>query len=59
MTKILCTEQFALIEASFVIVRMLQEFQDIEQRDEKPWQEAYTLVVCSHNGVQVSLKCAK
>ncbi|EMR86435.1 putative cytochrome p450 alkane hydroxylase protein [Botrytis cinerea BcDW1] len=57
--RICLGQQFALIEASFVIVRMLQEFQDIEQRDEKPWQEAYTLVVCSHNGVQVSLKCAK
>ncbi|KAM0157982.1 hypothetical protein ACHAQE_005769 [Botrytis cinerea] len=57
--RICLGQQFALIEASFVIVRMLQEFQEIEQRDEKPWQEAYTLVVCSHNGVQVSLKCAK
>ncbi|KAF7894223.1 hypothetical protein EAF00_007737 [Botryotinia globosa] len=35
--RICLGQQFALIEASFVIVRMLQEFEEIEPRDEKPW----------------------
>lgn len=52
-------EQFALTEASFVVVRMLQEFEKIQPSDEEPWREAYTLVVCSYNGTKVSLKCAR
>jgi hypothetical protein len=48
-------EQFALTEASYVTVRLLQEFASIESRDSDPWMESYTLVVCSKNGTQVSL----
>ncbi|PQE05941.1 cytochrome P450 alkane hydroxylase protein [Rutstroemia sp. NJR-2017a BBW] len=53
--RICLGQQFALTEASFVIVRMLQEFSKIEPRDDEEWKEAYTLVVCSQNGTQVSL----
>jgi len=51
-----CTEQFALTEAYYVTVRLLQEFEKMEPRDKEPWMEAYTLVVCSKNGTMVSLK---
>ncbi|ESZ90276.1 hypothetical protein SBOR_9345 [Sclerotinia borealis F-4128] len=57
--RICLGQQFAPTEASFVIVRMLQEFEKIEQRDERPWMEAYTLVVCSYNGTRVSLTSAR
>jgi hypothetical protein len=48
-------EQFALTEASYLTVRMLQKFERIELRDERPWTEFYTLVACSKNGTLVSL----
>lgn len=50
-------QQYALTEASFVTVRMLQEFAAIESRDPNGgvWQESLTLTVCSANGVQVGL----
>jgi len=48
-------EQFALSEASFVIARMLQCFEAIETNDDKEWVESYSLVMCSKNGVKVSL----
>lgn len=49
------TEQFALSEASFVIARMLQCFEAISTDDTEPWVESYSLVMCSKNGVKVSL----
>ncbi|KAF2812906.1 cytochrome P450 [Mytilinidion resinicola] len=57
--RICLGQQFALTEASFVVVRLLQEFAGIEARDEEPWMELYTLVVCSKNGVQVGLARAE
>ncbi|KAF2493894.1 cytochrome P450 alkane hydroxylase-like protein [Lophium mytilinum] len=57
--RICLGQQFALTEASFVVVRLLQEFAGIEARDEEPWMELSTLVVCSKNGVQVGLTKAE
>jgi len=48
-------EQFALTEASYVIVRMVQSFASMESRDKLPWTEFHTLAVCSRNGVQVAV----
>ena len=48
-------QQYAMTEASYVLVRMLQEFRAIESRDLEPWREALTLTVCSDNGVKVGL----
>ncbi|KAK0644632.1 cytochrome P450, partial [Cercophora newfieldiana] len=49
-------QNFALTEASYVTVRMLQSFEELSPHDDKPWMEQYSLVMCSKNGVQVSVK---
>ena len=48
-------QQFALTEASYTIVRLLQEFQGIEDRDGSVWVEGLNLTVASANGVKVAL----
>lgn len=48
-------QQFALTEASYTIVRLLQEFKGIEDRDGTPWIEQLSLTVASANGVKVGL----
>lgn len=49
------TEQFALTEAAFVSVRLLQKFDRIESRDSEPWREKISLTCASLNGCKVSL----
>jgi len=53
--RICVGQQFALTEASYTIVRLLQEFNDIEDRDGTPWIEQLALTVASANGVKVAL----
>ncbi|KAL5115066.1 hypothetical protein ACEQ8H_007041 [Pleosporales sp. CAS-2024a] len=53
--RICLGQQYALTEASYVTVRLVQEFSKMESRDSGPWVENLTLTVCSHNGVQVAL----
>jgi cytochrome P450 len=53
--RICLGQQYALTEASYVTVRLVQEFSKIESRDPGPWEESVTLTLCSRNGVQVSL----
>ena len=36
-------------------VRILQNFETLSAHDDRPWVEQYSLVMCSKNGVQVSL----
>lgn len=48
-------EQFALNEAGYVTARMLQCFETMAPHDVEPWTEFYSLVLCSKNGVQVSV----
>ncbi|KAI4098849.1 MAG: hypothetical protein LQ339_006252 [Xanthoria mediterranea] len=48
-------QQFALMEASYTAVRLLQEFSSIESRDPQPWIESIGATVCSANGAKVSL----
>ncbi|PBP27814.1 cytochrome P450 52A1 [Diplocarpon rosae] len=51
----ICVGQiFALTEASYTIVRLLQEFAGIEDRDGSPWEEALSLTVASAKGVAVA-----
>lgn len=52
-------EQFALIEASYVLIRFLQLFETIGAKDDRPWQEKIALTVSSRNGVRVSFNRAK
>lgn len=53
--RICVGQQFALTEASYVVVRMLQRFSAIESRDDQPWTENLGLTTCSLNGTQVAL----
>jgi len=48
-------EGFALAEAVYVIVRLVQEFGDIESADERVWKEQMGLTLSSLNGVSVKL----
>jgi cytochrome P450 len=53
--RICLGQQYALTEASYVTVRLVQEFSKIESRDPGPWEEGLTLTCCSLNGVKVGL----
>lgn len=53
--RICVGQQFALTEASYTIVRLMQEFESIENHDEKPWAEKLALTLAVQNGVQVSM----
>ncbi len=48
-------EQFSLTEASYLTVRLVQNFEAMTPRDSHPWTEQYTMVAYSHYGTQVSL----
>ncbi|KAG0645264.1 Cytochrome P450 monooxygenase himC [Hyphodiscus hymeniophilus] len=53
--RICVGQQFALTEAGYTIVRLLQEFERIESRDSKPWYENLHLTLSSGNGVKAAL----
>lgn len=53
--RICLGQQYALTEASYVTVRLVQEFKKMESRDPEDWKEGLTLTICSLNGVQVGL----
>jgi cytochrome P450 len=53
--RICVGQQFALTEAGYTIVRLLQNFEKIESRDPTPWLENLHLTLSSGNGVQVAL----
>lgn len=49
-------QQFALTEASYTTIRLMQEFKKIESRDEGPWEESLTLTCVKRNGTNVGLR---
>jgi cytochrome P450 len=51
----LSLEQYALTEASYTTIRMVQHFKSIESRDPNPWTERIDLVTSSHNGCKVAV----
>jgi cytochrome P450 len=53
--RICVGQQFALTEAGYTVVRVMQEFGGIEKRDERPWQEGLSLTLACGNGVSVAL----
>jgi cytochrome P450 len=53
--RICVGQQFALTEASYTIVRLLQEFKDMEDRDGSPFVEQLSLTLASTNGVKVAM----
>lgn len=48
-------QQFALTEASFTTIRILQAFSGIEARDEEAMGDMLTLTAAVKGGVKVSL----
>ncbi|KAH9872131.1 hypothetical protein J1614_006393 [Plenodomus biglobosus] len=53
--RICLGQQYALTEASYVTVRMAQEFKTLESRDAGPWVEGLGLTLSSRNGTKVGL----
>ncbi|KAF1837085.1 cytochrome P450 52A12 [Decorospora gaudefroyi] len=53
--RICLGQQYALTEAGYVTVRLVQEFALMESRDPEEWSEGLTLTLCSLNGVKVGL----
>jgi len=53
--RICVGQQFALTEAGYTIVRLLQTFERIESRDVEPWCENLHLTLSSGNGVKVAM----
>jgi cytochrome P450 len=53
--RICLGQQYALTEASYVTVRLVMEFGQMESRDPGVWEESLTLTCCSANGTQVGL----
>ncbi|KAJ4376485.1 hypothetical protein N0V83_001769 [Neocucurbitaria cava] len=51
--RICLGQQYALTEASYVTVRLVQEFKEMESRDPGPWEESLTLTLSSLNGTKV------
>jgi len=53
--RICVGQQFALTEAGYTIVRLLQEFRGIENRDDSKWEEKLSLTLAIDNGVKVAM----
>ena len=49
-------QQYALTEAGYTIVRLLQTFGKIENRDPEPWEEHLGVTLSSHHGTKVGLR---
>lgn len=57
--RICLGQQFALTEASYVTVRLLQRFEEVQNREpDKEFKHNLTLTTCSANGVKVCLRTA-
>ncbi|EEH44101.2 uncharacterized protein PADG_00390 [Paracoccidioides brasiliensis Pb18] len=54
--RICLGQQFALAEASYTTIRLMQHFRTIESRDPEPWREWITITCASHHGAKVALK---
>ncbi|KAL9099826.1 MAG: hypothetical protein Q9163_004729 [Psora crenata] len=57
--RICLGQQFALTEASYTIIRLLQEFEAIENRDSSPWEESLALTCAIRQGTKVGLTPAR
>ena len=52
--RICIGQQFALTEASYTVVRLIQEFQRLEARDQRPWMEGITMTCTVWPGTLVA-----
>lgn len=57
--RICIGQQFALTEAGYTTVRVMQQFEAIENRDPKLFEEGLTLTMASFNGTKVCMTPAK
>ncbi|KAF2497409.1 cytochrome P450 [Lophium mytilinum] len=53
--RICVGQQFALAEAGYVVVRLLQEFGRLESRDGEPWRERLSITCTGLGGCKVAL----
>ncbi|EFR05170.1 hypothetical protein MGYG_08184 [Nannizzia gypsea CBS 118893] len=53
--RICLGQQFALTEASYATIRIMQTFNNIESRDSHPWTELLTVTCSSKYGAKVAL----
>ena len=53
--RICIGQQFALTEASYTTIRLMQEFKNVESRDDRPWTESLTLTCAIQQGTIVGL----
>ena len=49
-------QQFAITEVAYTTVRLLQEFQTVESRDDSLWQEEWLINCAVKTGCKVSLR---
>lgn len=54
--RICIGQQFALLEASYATVRLMQRFKGVEARDEQVWREWLTLTLASGTGCKVGFE---
>ena len=57
--RICVGQQFALTEAGYTTVRLMQVFDSIEARDPRPWAEGLSITMAVGNGVQVAMRSGK
>jgi cytochrome P450 len=57
--RICIGQQFALTEAGYTTVRLLQEFPDMESRDDEPWREKLSFTCTSLGGAKVGMKTSE
>jgi cytochrome P450 len=53
--RICIGQQFALTEAGYTTVRLIQAFSSLESRDPNPFEESLALTLSSNNGTKVAL----
>lgn len=53
--RICVGQQYALNEAKYITIRLVQEFAAIEPRDDKPWTENVTLSTWNLHGTKIAL----
>lgn len=53
--RVVRAEDFALAEAEYILIRMLQWFEKMEPADEEPWRENLSITLTVASGCRVRL----
>ncbi|KAJ2897105.1 hypothetical protein MKZ38_004984 [Zalerion maritima] len=51
--RICLGQQFALVEAGYVVARLVQQWEELRSMDDRDWEEFYTLAVCNRHGTWI------